>query len=1163
MATRFRLPASGTPIIAPALQSYTHAASVSRVPLLTADTTALANLVLAPDGADHTSAGDTFFRQFIYGPLAPQTFTSGDAFKYAVQALEANAGNNLQVQIWMGIYSQDGGTLRGAIRSKVAEGTEVNTSLRNVFYSGTLDGTVDALDGDWLVIEFSLTGTPVASGGVQGHNGTLRFGSNGAGGDLPENDTETGTTFNPWIEFNVTVQPIKGLRRYRTTQVIAASDVATTTYTITCTDPTTGATFQPVAVIAHYSGRSSTGAGEGSTMWGRGVAVSATSRRSSVWHAVQASATIDNQGANRDDALITEIDATPAVTGRVDVDAFLGHGFRLIVDDQLAADILVELEAIGGDLTCAIATITAPAGTGDQDINVGLDLTGGLDNKGVLFFGPGLQVSTINNVVGGNGHAELGMAAGDTVAQWAMCWRNVSAGATSDTLRYMRSGECIASNSSGASPNLRASLTTWLSTGFRLNWAETASGQLIFALAIKGQRWYAGTDETRTDTNTEQILTAYKPLLMFAASHCTTESASDTFQDHVKVSIGVAVSASSRACISMVDADNLADSDIAIGFHTDRIYNNFDESNADKSTIIGAMDVSSFDNNGVTFVMDDADPSAAFFGYLIGADERYAAVTLPAIASGSTLAAPSVAHVVTNGTIAAGSTLFAPTVDQAAGSQSVTTGTIAAGSALYAPTVIQNVTGATIAAGSAVYAPSVQHVVTTGTIASGSQLFAATIAVGAVTVVGGTIASGVQTFAPTLGQVVIAGTIAAGSQTFAPTVATGAITVTGATIAAGNQRFAPSVAVGAVTVTGAHIASTAALLAPTLAYAVTTGTRSSTAVLFAPSVTTTYAVTGGTIAAGNALFAPSLTVGSVTVTGAHIGSTVTMFGPTVTGQGAISGSHIASTLVLFGPTITTGAVSVTGAFIASGNQRFAPSVAREIRAAFRASTASLFAPTVTPQQAVAGAHRASTAALFAPRLAYAVTGSTISGGSQTFAPTVAYRVTTAHRGTTRVLFAPAIVEEKAVTTAFRASTAQLFAPRVATGITTGTIGSTATVRAPSLAYRIAAVAIASSAVLFAPVLSYTQDVTGAHIGSTVALYGPGLTGGAFTGKAVITEVYVRHPVTMTAYGRQSISLLAYTRQPVQADSYIGDATEVSAYIREPVQMTTYVRPEDA
>lgn len=187
------------------------------------DSTALATQALAPDSADHLVAGDTFHVQFVSAPMrSGNVFTSGDVLKFAVQCLEANAGNNIQIQVWAGIYSQDGGTLRGTIRSKVAEGTEMATSLTNRFLSTTLSSSYTTANmGDRLVIEFSMTGTPTAAGGVQGHNGSLRFGSNGGGGDLAENDTETGTTFNPWIEtattinFNLTSVPVVQHHRMR------------------------------------------------------------------------------------------------------------------------------------------------------------------------------------------------------------------------------------------------------------------------------------------------------------------------------------------------------------------------------------------------------------------------------------------------------------------------------------------------------------------------------------------------------------------------------------------------------------------------------------------------------------------------------------------------------------------------------------------------------------------------------------------------------------------------------------------------------------------------------------------------------------------------------------------------------------------------------------
>jgi hypothetical protein len=80
------------------------------------------------------------------------------------------------------------------------------TTLTNRFLSTTQGGaTYTTVAGDRLVVEFSAVGTPVASGGVQGHNASIRLGGDGAGGDAPENDTDTGTTINGWIEFVPTI----------------------------------------------------------------------------------------------------------------------------------------------------------------------------------------------------------------------------------------------------------------------------------------------------------------------------------------------------------------------------------------------------------------------------------------------------------------------------------------------------------------------------------------------------------------------------------------------------------------------------------------------------------------------------------------------------------------------------------------------------------------------------------------------------------------------------------------------------------------------------------------------------------------------------------------------------------------------------------------------
>lgn len=209
MATRFRLTSDTTaPAVSPATQSYSHAGPTPlRRQLLTADSSSLGNVAYTPDAADHLVAGDALQAQFVSAPMAAGIqFTSGAAIAFAVQCIEDNAGNNVAVQFFASVVSRDGSTVRRTLRSKVSEGTELATSLTNRHLSTTQDGaTYTTVAGDRLVVEFSVTGTPTASGGTQGHNATFRWGGGGAGGDLGANDTDTGTTLNPWVEFAPTV----------------------------------------------------------------------------------------------------------------------------------------------------------------------------------------------------------------------------------------------------------------------------------------------------------------------------------------------------------------------------------------------------------------------------------------------------------------------------------------------------------------------------------------------------------------------------------------------------------------------------------------------------------------------------------------------------------------------------------------------------------------------------------------------------------------------------------------------------------------------------------------------------------------------------------------------------------------------------------------------
>lgn len=206
MATRFRLPSAGTAAVSPATQSYTHTGTTRRsLPTTTTgDASALTTTAITPDAADHLVAGDVFHVQFVSDVLLPSTsFLTGLSVKLAIQGLEAHTNNNLVLQIWVGVVFTDGTGSYGPLLAKTLDGLELNTVIQNRIFSATTTAAIatNPTFGGRLVVEISVSGTPgPATGGTQGHNASLRFGSNGAGGDLPEDDTSTGATLNPWFE---------------------------------------------------------------------------------------------------------------------------------------------------------------------------------------------------------------------------------------------------------------------------------------------------------------------------------------------------------------------------------------------------------------------------------------------------------------------------------------------------------------------------------------------------------------------------------------------------------------------------------------------------------------------------------------------------------------------------------------------------------------------------------------------------------------------------------------------------------------------------------------------------------------------------------------------------------------------------------------------------
>lgn len=202
MPTRLYFPGSETAVVSPTISTsdWGHINTLRRRLLRSPDSSTLSTVAYTPDGADHLVNANAHHRQYVSDPLRAQTISG--TFKGQFQCLEAHANNDLFLAIKIYVVSNDGSTVRGTALAVTRSTVELATALTNrTFPSSTLT-SVDAQFGDRIVIEIGVGGTPTAASGVQGHNGSIRWGGNASSGDLPEDNTTTTTTFRPWVEFS-------------------------------------------------------------------------------------------------------------------------------------------------------------------------------------------------------------------------------------------------------------------------------------------------------------------------------------------------------------------------------------------------------------------------------------------------------------------------------------------------------------------------------------------------------------------------------------------------------------------------------------------------------------------------------------------------------------------------------------------------------------------------------------------------------------------------------------------------------------------------------------------------------------------------------------------------------------------------------------------------
>lgn len=336
-----------------------------------------------------------------------------------------------------------------------------------------------------------------------------------------------------------------------------------------------------------------------------------------------AAAGFQNDNAQHIDGCILTVGNGGGTTGLCHVSAFTSDGCTLTIDTQFAASLRVVAHFLGGsDLTdIEVGEFTSPT-TGTTpftaDITTGITCT---DDQAVLFLlGGGRNTNDNDNSV--DSDLAFGVATSPTSRfAWLGGGDDTAAGVAPNTVtkRWLVDA-ALYGNPTGSFANVsrRADFDSWIASGFRIRWNAVSSvASRLYWLVIKGGQWKVLSGNTATSLTTVVLTGAgFAPTGGLVLSHGIVESVNGlSGLDNGDVcSIGAFTGAANRAAMGMFATHGATTSAIGTRVEHDEAYAQCDAAGA----VVGLMDVQSMDSDGVTFVMDDADPTAAFFCVLLG-----------------------------------------------------------------------------------------------------------------------------------------------------------------------------------------------------------------------------------------------------------------------------------------------------------------------------------------------------------------------------------------------------------------------------------------------------------------------------------------------------------------------------------------------------------------
>lgn len=441
----------------------------------------------------------------------------------------------------------------------------------------------------------------------------------GATGDKTQSSANQSA--NPWLAQLIEVQsptltePAFGFA-YGAVQWNSA-DAAGTTYNIT------NLTFTPKALRFYWMGLgSSSDAVSGATHQraGIGFAVSNSDRRCVGVQDQDAAANMTCTTGYRTDCVAMTLTSTPAADGLLDLNAIITGGFQLIVDDAAPANVTVFWEAWGGtDITVAkTVEIAEPAATGNQDVTV-TGFTNTSDADQVVMFAGCQATAAAPTAARNDSGLCVGFVSSGGGLSVIFVGNNDDGSAAADCDSYNKSGECLAMITvAGGNPDARASLNSWGTDKFTLNWlARAVTGRKYIGLAIKGGRWKSSVltidGSTTTATATLSGL-SFTPVGACFMARRTEESVGSTAFIHNIMSLGTATGTTSRQSMGVLVSDGTAACEVNLVMEYDQVICTPNNAGATNH----ALDINAWNSDGFQLINDAAGSANAseLVGYL-------------------------------------------------------------------------------------------------------------------------------------------------------------------------------------------------------------------------------------------------------------------------------------------------------------------------------------------------------------------------------------------------------------------------------------------------------------------------------------------------------------------------------------------------------------------